>query len=93
MPPPLSDLMAADDVPEVFTVRLLAIVVPPPVVIIPPALFPVVVIFELEIFIVEPSPLAPFCPPFPPYANVPLAPSAVLLFSFPLMIHMIAGEV
>lgn len=32
VPPPLSDLMAADELPEVVTVRLLAFVVPPPVV-------------------------------------------------------------
>ena len=47
VPPPLSDLIAADDVPLVFIVKLFAVVLPPPVVIIPPALSPVVVIFEL----------------------------------------------
>lgn len=50
VPPPRSDLMAADELPEVVTVRLDALVVPPPVVCIPPELSAVVVITESDIF-------------------------------------------
>ena len=54
-PPPLSLLIAALDVPLVFIVKFVALVVPPPVVIIPPALSPVVVMLELLIVTVVPS--------------------------------------
>ena len=48
--------VAADELPEVVTVRFSAFVVPPPVVCIPPELSFVVVIVESEIFTVVPLP-------------------------------------
>ena len=54
--PPLSDLMAADELPEVFIVTLVAFIVPPPVVISPPEQLPDVSIVESDILTVVPSP-------------------------------------
>ena len=48
--------MAADELPEVSTTKLLALVVPLPVVWMPPELSAVVVMVESEIFTVVPLP-------------------------------------
>ena len=48
--------MAALELPEVSTVRSLALVVPPPVVWMPPELSAVVVMVESEMFTVVPLP-------------------------------------
>ena len=56
VPPPLSDLIAAEELPVVWIERLEAFIVPPPVVMRPPEQFPDVVITESLIFTVVPSP-------------------------------------
>ena len=56
VPPPRSERMAADELPEVSTTKLLALVVPPPVVWMPPELSVVGVMVESEIFTVVPLP-------------------------------------
>ena len=48
--------MAADELPEVVTVRFSAFVVPPPVVWMPPELSTVVVMVESEMLTVVPAP-------------------------------------
>ena len=48
--------MAADELPEVVTVRFSAFVVPPPVVWMPPELSAVVVMVESEMLTVVPAP-------------------------------------
>ena len=48
--------MAVDELPEVSTTKLLALVVPLPVVWMPPELSAVVVMVESEIFTVVPLP-------------------------------------
>ena len=55
IPPPLSVLIAALEVPEVLIVKLDAFIIPPPVVIIPPELSFVVVMLESLIVTVVPS--------------------------------------
>ena len=78
--------MAAEDLPLVSTVRFDAFVTPPPVVMMPPEPSPVVVIVLSEIMTVVPSPSAPFFPPFPPYENTPLAPSASEVMFAPVIV-------
>ena len=56
VPPPRSERIAAEELPFVSTVRLLAFVVPPPVVCIPPELSSVVVIAESDMLTVVFSP-------------------------------------
>ena len=56
VPPPLSDRMAAEELPLVSMVRLEAFMVPPPVVMRPPEQLPEVVITESEMLTVVPSP-------------------------------------
>ena len=77
VPPPLSDLIAADEPLAVVIVRLLASIVPPPVTMIPPELFLLVVMTASEIVIVVPSPeLLVFMLELPPYANTAFPPTA-----------------
>ena len=57
VPPPLSDLMGAEELPEVTAVTLSAVRVPPPVTMMAPELLAVVVISESEMLTV-PSPVA-----------------------------------
>lgn len=56
VPPPLSERIAAEELPDVVTVRFLAFVVPPPVVCMPPELSSEVVIVVSEILTVVPLP-------------------------------------
>lgn len=66
IPPPLSLLIAADDIPEVVMFKLLATIFQPPVAIIPPELSCVVVIVESLIVTLVPSPLELFVVALPP---------------------------
>ena len=63
VPPPLSDLIAADELPSVSIVRFVAFIVPPPVVMRPPEQLFFVYMYESEILTTVPS----------PYENTPFA--------------------
>ena len=56
VPPPRSDLIAAEELPDVLIVRFSAFMVPPPVVMSPPEQLPEVSITLSEILTVVPSP-------------------------------------
>ena len=88
VPPPLSDLMAADEPSEVVIVRLLASMIPPPVTMMPPELLLLVVIVasEMIIFVPSPEPLLRL----PPYANTAFQPlaSLVIVVLEPLMVTL-----
>ena len=53
VPPPRSERIAAEELPEVVIFKFEALIVPPPVTMIPPELFEVVLIAVSEMSIVE----------------------------------------